>query len=377
MFRYNQEKSVLVFTSGKTITYTFPLPVAPTTNHPTSSINISDLEETLLTSRTKFTSITTTAMPQATSKEVPQDFFNFPYSLENCSYLLLLRNQSLPDNKDKFINVIFNNTNSQAFKTQIKLLLLLSRQTNSPIIFIANEPKKENHFLCGIVSNNKLLIINPLGRSEYNKFCLVLLDELKTEISKLYGINLSIFLSEEKLQNEWYELHINSIHKLVSSGLIATEVAITILSTITYDLIDKFFDDNSKTKPQNTNPITNTNLCLGLEYYPVKLSTLLPDLCKMLLSSRMDYHKEIPYTQQTYREIIINIRNNQNKLLQQAQFKLPPDPFQEYFNTLSNTVSIDPVQFNRLVTQAFQKIGEYIPETGETIVYRPRAKYVV
>ncbi len=185
------------------------------------------------------------------------------YHADICSYLLQMVN-----NNAKCIRVLFPDSgyddNTGTFKKQLQQLVMLSNILKKPALFISKEPGANNHFICGLVKSNNLLLINPLGITSHDA-CYKTLAELKKENT----IN-EIWLSSNILQKHKYE------KGLVSCGPISLELAIHILTNFTPEELENFWVNNLKTGESTTHDSS------GLVYHGINVNNLLPHTLKEL-----------------------------------------------------------------------------------------------
>lgn len=145
------------------------------------------------------------------------------YHPQVCHYLL-----QLVPNSAKCIRVMFldvGDDNTKSFKSQLQQLILLGNRLQRPAVFICKEPGANNHYICGLLKNNDLLLINPLGI--YRNQCFETLIQLKQERTLE-----NIWLSSNSLQKIIFEGE-----NLVSCGPVALEFAIHLLSNFTPEII--------------------------------------------------------------------------------------------------------------------------------------------
>ncbi len=173
------------------------------------------------------------------------------------------------DNKTKCLRVVFHDAdggnNTTTFKIQLQQLVMLSNKLKRPALFISKEPGADNHFVCGLVKNNKLLLINPLGITAHEIFYQTLAD-LKREMT------IDVWLSSNLLQKEEYE------EGIVSCGPITLELATYILTNFSPEAFEGFWGNNLKTNE----PIKHDSS--GLNYYELNIKDLLSDTLKELLN---------------------------------------------------------------------------------------------
>lgn len=252
--------------------------------------------------------------------------FNTWYHPDICHYLL----QLIP-NQAKCIRVILPDAgygdNTQTFKDQLQQLVLLGNALQHPAIFISKEPGADNHYICGLIKQNKLLLINPLGVTD-KRDCYQTLSELKRE-----GTISEIWLSNNSLQKHDYE---NT--GLVSCGPITLELAIHILTHITPEMLEVFWLEQLKSNEPTTHEQS------GLICHSVNITALLPETLKAL---------EAAADRASYIDKACLIRKRHFTLLQ----NLPTHRAQEEGSTTDaylkkcNEGASSQVLFNAMVTQ--------------------------
>ncbi|MBY0545091.1 MAG: hypothetical protein K2Q14_06035 [Gammaproteobacteria bacterium] len=188
------------------------------------------------------------------------------YHPQVCHYLL-----QLATNQTRSIRVLFDDdkddNNTDIFKKQLRQLIRLGLRLNRPALFISKEPGAKNHFICGLIKERKLLLINPLGITD-KVDCYNTLADLKKD-----GTIADVWLSEHQLQCHDYE-----DEGLVSCGPMTLELATHILTTFTGETLDHVWSELLKENP------TEMAAQFGLSYYAVAIDLLLPDTLKGLLN---------------------------------------------------------------------------------------------
>ncbi len=221
------------------------------------------------------------------SQENALNFKNW-YHPEICTYLMQMVN-----NKAKCVSVLFPDSgyddNTDTFTKQLHQLVMLSNIQKRAALFISKEPGADNHFICGLVKKNNLLLINPLGRTSHD-ICYQTLAKLQKE-----NIIKNIWLSSNHLQKKEYE------EGLVSCGPITLELTIHILTTFTPEELELFWVDNLKTGESTTHNASQ------LVYHGVNIKNLLHNILKKLGKST---HKHV------YQNKICDIRKKHYELLQ-------------------------------------------------------------
>ena len=184
------------------------------------------------------------------------------------------------DNLTRYIRVIFHDAdagnNTDTFQSQFETLKLLSVRMNKPAVFIAKEPGSNNHFICGILNGNQLLIINPVGISSH-------VDLYRTLAVLQNSSGLNILISNHRLQRSEYEPD-----GLVSCGPISIEVAMHVLANVTVEELNNFFA-NVLNEQESTTHQTN------VVYFSTQISALLPATLSCLVDSNIqeDYQEKI------------------------------------------------------------------------------------
>ncbi|MBY0545647.1 MAG: patatin-like phospholipase family protein [Gammaproteobacteria bacterium] len=216
------------------------------------------------------------------------------YDPDVCHYLL-----QLMTNQAQCIRVIFLDANygnsAQTFKKQLQQLIKLGIHLGRPAIFISKEPGDDNHFICGLVNNEKLLLINPLGITD-KVDCYKTLYELKNE-----NTIKNVWLSSNQLQRRDYEQN-----GLVSCGPITLALATHILTKFTPEKLAKFWSKWLQTSEPTK------HLQSGLSYYGINIAVLLPDELKVLPNI---------CNESNYKSSLLAIRNSHLSQLQNLPFE--------------------------------------------------------
>ncbi len=175
----------------------------------------------------------------------------------------------MADNQARCIRVMFHDANegnnTKTFKNQLLQLVMLSHWLKRPALFISKEPGADNHFICGLVKDGYLLLINPLGMTEQDT-CYQTLAELKQEKTIK-----EVWISSNALQKRQYEAE-----GLVSCGPITLELATYVLTHFTPEELDIFWENHLKTEGHTTHDAS------GLAYYGINIENLLPETLKEL-----------------------------------------------------------------------------------------------
>ncbi len=205
------------------------------------------------------------------------------YHPDICHWLL-----QLCENHSKCIRVILPDSgyddNTQTFNKQLGELKSLSTYLNHPAIFISKEPGADNHFVCGIIHKNDLLFINPLGITSRKK-CYEVLHAFQSTQNKFDHI----YISNLSIQRKEYE------EGLVSCGPISMEIAIYVLSQLTREGLNVFFDERKKME-------STIHQGSGLTYTPTSIDSLLPKSCAALpgIDNQSEYETAIRNIRQTH-----------------------------------------------------------------------------
>ena len=213
--------------------------------------------------------------------------FNTWYHPEICHYLL-----QMSPNQAQCLRVIFDDSgydnNTATFKDQLQTLIVLANQLNRPALFISKEPGANNHFVCGLIRANNLLLINPLGITRHA--------DVYNTLGELQQSNIlnNIWLSSTVLQNRAYE------ESLVSCGAISLELAIHISKHFTLERLHQFWDN------LKTNEVT-TDDASSLRYFGIPINTLLSENLQQLAAAT----NQTPYQSQ-----MIKIRHQHGEALE-------------------------------------------------------------
>ena len=223
--------------------------------------------------------------------------FSTWYHPEVCHYLL-----QLVTNQAKCLRVMFSDAgygnNTQTFKNQLQQLVMLGNALQRCVIFISKEPGADNHYICGLVKQNKLLLINPLGITNKSD-CYQTLAELKKE-----GTLSEIWLSSNSIQKHEYEET-----GLVSCGPITLELVIHILSQFTSEQLDNFWQQLKINEP-------TTHEKSGLIYHGINIENLLPQTLKILAKSvdKTSYEASVCAIRDNHLQQLKILPNNQAKV---------------------------------------------------------------
>lgn len=203
------------------------------------------------------------------------------YHPEICSYLLQMANNKAECICFLFSDFGYGNNNTDTFKKQLQQLVMRSYTEKKPVLFISKEPGAENHFICGLIKDNKLLLINPLGITSNPRpeIYYKTLAELQKE-----NIIKEIWLSSNSLQKHVYEEE-----GLVSCGPITLEIATYILTNFTPEEFAQFWANNLKACESKTHDSS------GLVYHEINVNNLLPDILQKLShsSGQFDYRNTV------------------------------------------------------------------------------------
>lgn len=250
--------------------------------------------------------------------------FNTWYHPEICHYLL-----QLSDNQAQFIRVIFPDdgctNNTATFKANLRELVMLAVKVNKPAIFICKEPGADNHFVCGIVKNDQMLLINPLGITTKSD-CYSTLAQLKQEKTLS-----EIWLSSNKLQRPEYE------EGLVSCGPITLELAMHLMTQHSLQQIEEYW----KTLATNESVFEEDS---RLTYHGVNIDSILPEILRKLFAAA---------DPQSYIEQMHSIRKlhlQQLEVLSAQRAKTTGIDINTYLKTCKEAASPQ-VVFNALITK--------------------------
>ena len=199
------------------------------------------------------------------------------YHPEICQSLLQMADNNVQCIRVMFLDAGFGN-NTQTFKKKLQTLIILGNLIQKNAIFISKEPGADNHFICGLVKGNQLLLINPLGIPNRHD-CYQTLAELQQE-----NTLRTIWLSSQSLQKQDYEGE-----GLYSCGPITLELAMHILSYMTEEALNNFWDGELKTQ------VLVTQHASGLVFSSTSITPLLPDSLLEILKvkSQENYHQQV------------------------------------------------------------------------------------
>jgi serine/threonine protein kinase len=199
------------------------------------------------------------------------------YDTWYCTTTLSYLTHLLPSHPDVFRYIFTNDAinQEQSYYKQLVGLCHLSQALERCIYFIAPEsPIAANHFIFGIIVNNKILIINPVGLSKHTDFWLN--EEIIEKIKKLGKIT-DIFHSKLKLQKD--------INGLFSCGPVCAELMRHISNLSLADIL-KLFDKLQQ--DADIKPILSTSL---LEIIDIDAKALYQDKIINLRKSHLEMLK--------------------------------------------------------------------------------------
>jgi len=170
------------------------------------------------------------------------------------------------------------------FIAHLRDFVQTSNSLKEPAFFVSLEPETDNQYIFGLVINKKLLLINPLGITEFS--IKIMNADLKEN-----KIITNLFLSNYCLQKSHYG----------SALLIIMELAFNILKNFDQKKIVAFFEQQakkSKVKEYNS-----------LLYRSFDIKELLPDTLKPLMNTEL--------TEKSYQDIVYGI--HQGHCIRQSQ----------------------------------------------------------
>jgi len=125
--------------------------------------------------------------------------------------------------------------NREAFIWQVENAKLLCALVAKPLLFICKEPGSHNHFIAGILMNDKLLLLNPLGKTKYKDTRDILNEMVQKNILSSYKESANV------LQQAHYEKT-----GLVSCDPLTVELIKNLLRNLTLNDLQKLFSDNAQ-----------------------------------------------------------------------------------------------------------------------------------
>jgi hypothetical protein len=290
-----------------------------------------------------------------TARERSHLDFNTWYDPFICQYLL-----QMSDNKAQLIRVIFldeeGGRNKQTFGDQLETLVVLGNSMRKNAIFISKEPGADNHFICGLIKENKLFIINPYGISDREGFYQILAGlQQRNKIGE-------VWLSNQVLQ---------SSEDSVSCGPIAIELATHILSQMTESAVNEFWGSITGGKKELTIHRTTE-----LNYYPIAITGLLPHTLVPLLDSN----------KHLYEQRMLSLRAKHLKQLEELSpvlARVAQIPISTYLEKIRNE-ALAQVVFSALVTKhksilnisEMPEYSELVEELGEPRMFTGREEKV-
>lgn len=176
--------------------------------------------------------------------------------------------------------------NGIPFIEQLEQLCVLKNSINQDICFVCTEPAQSetHHFVCGILSKDKLLLVNPLGKTQHKDYY--------QELDKISDLNICCFLSNNIIQKD--------DQGLFSCGPICIELLLYWVK-LKSEIIIKHIDESD---------ITSEN-----GYKWVNIYKILPDTLQSLLDLQPA----------NYRDSIMHMRKQHYELLK-------ADRINKYFN---------------------------------------------
>jgi ankyrin repeat protein len=250
--------------------------------------------------------------------------FSTWYHPDVCHCLL-----QMVENRAQCLRVIFhdlaNDNNTTAFKSQLQTLIVLTNRLNKPAVFISKEPGANNHFICGLLKANNLLLINPLGITNHMSVYQTL-----GELQKDHTI-VNAWLSSTVSQRKEYE------ERLVSCGPISLEIALHILGDFKLEQLNQFWS-NLKTNEVITHEASQ------LKFFGIPIGTLLSEDLQKLATLN---------DETTYRQHVIAIRQRHGEMLKTLAAYRAKEANVTIENCLAayKESSYGQVVFNALLTQ--------------------------
>ena len=225
----------------------------------------------------------------------------------------------------------------RTFKDRILALIILGNRLQRNAVFISKDPGAKNHFICGLLKGNQLLLIDPAGITN-DENCYKALAELQGD-----NILGSVFLSSQSLQKSSFE------ESLCSDGSIVMELITHILANVTEQQLNYFMVNGLEAQPA-------TDRSTRLIYSIAEITTLLPDTLLQLLniSERKGYQKQI--------QLLRNKHLNQLKIFPEFLAGSQWVTISDYLKRCKNE-AVSQVVFNALLKQ--DKFGYNIHELKE------------
>jgi hypothetical protein len=197
------------------------------------------------------------------------------YTSEAVTYLTDL-NKSAELLRYVFLDSFSDKTPKEAFETQLRSIRMLSNALAKGVAFICKEPGVgQDHFIFGILIDNNLILINPVGRTTHQDFY-----EIVGKIAKDLG--LDVYLSNIVIQRE--------AGKLVSCGPICVEL-MRHLSLLPRGEISAFLNSLTSAK-------------YNLNFREIDISSILPSSLQKIPDDQIEYKKAIERIREHHLEIL-------------------------------------------------------------------------
>jgi len=201
-------------------------------------------------------------------------------------------------NTAKCLRVVFYDSEKEqeGFKIQLQQLIIFSNKLNRPALFISKEPGCPNHWICGMLHGNQVVIVNPVGITQHQNFYTTLLSLAEKNIIG------DVFLSDMKLQND--------PNGYVSCGPICVELLMqwSNFKDIKADLFDQIKNGKEQSKHQLKYTVVNIT-----SHLPLVLQTLnesnpqdYQSRLTQLRANHLAHLKTMPLLQQLRTKEVIN-----------------------------------------------------------------------
>ena len=212
------------------------------------------------------------------------------------------------------------------FVEQVQILRMVQTGTNKGFCFICKEPGAgENHFIFGVLADNKIVFVNPVGQTLHHDFYQIAL-RIKQDLK------LEIYISTDSLQKDNLGLS--------SCGPIVTELMKHISRLGSQEILKKLSLQTLQEKE-------------GLKYIPCDIGKLLPRSLESL-----------PTETQQYEERILSIRELHYETLQKSNGIRQVEDQNKYWDKALNhpvqTIINSSVLDKKSVTDSLEEINKYL-----------------
>lgn len=247
--------------------------------------------------------------------------FNKCYNDDIIKYLI--HRDSL---EQSFLKYVF--LDGYNFIEQLQSLRAIQIETNKDFCFICKEPGVgKNHYIFGILANDKIVFINPLGITSH-------LDFYDTAQKVKQEFNLEIYISVNKLQKDDDGLY--------SCGPIVTELMQHISKLTSQEIFEALSSQNLELQEKK-----------GVKYTQCNIEKLLPSSLNFLEAGIEQYKEKILFIRITHHEILVKSQGI-------IDLKEQNEYWDQILNNPVQTIINASILDKKLVTNSAQEIIKYL-----------------